>query len=354
MKKNDILFWKNKKVLVTGHTGFVGAWMCTVLQRYGADIYGLSLVEEENSLFENLKSDLHIRNYYVDLREYDLVKNVFDEVNPEIVIHLAAFGFVKECAYDPVRAYNTNVLGTVNMLENIKYCESVKNVLVVSSDKVYRNDGTLTEYLFRESDLLGGLDSYSASKTCEDLVAQSYFDTYLKERDITLNIVRPGNILGGGDHIQSRLIPSLLNGFYNGKPIEIRNKSAIRPWQHILDAVDAYLTVVLNSYGESGKMGIYNVGPEAGGQMSVGEIFEYLQQKFSKGDSLLKEETVSDVKEAGYLGISIQKLSNTLLWKPRKTITDTLDDVFDFFIKGKQKALYEICMEQIEKYIDNM
>ena len=352
MKKDDILFWKDKKVLITGHTGFVGTWMCIVLQRYGANIFGLSLEADKDSLFEKVKIDLNIKNYYVDLREYESVKKVLEETKPEIVIHLAAFGFVKECVIEPFRTYTTNVLGTVNFLEAVNNCEHVKNVLIVSSDKVYRNDGTLTEYMFNETDALGGLDTYSASKTCEDLVAQSYFDTYLKNKSINLNIVRPGNILGGGDHIQSRLVPSLLNGFDTGKPIEIRNKSAIRPWQHILDAIDAYLTIIVNSFEESGKIGIYNVGPEIDGQMSVGQIFEYLQNKFSDKEAIFEEETECSVKEAGYLGISIEKLSDTFLWKPHKNIRDILDDVYDFYIKSKEMPLYDICIEQIEKYIE--
>lgn len=352
MKKEDILFWKNKRVLITGHTGFVGTWMCIVLQRYGADIYGLSLEADTDSLFEKVKKDLQIKNYYVDLREYESVTKVFNEVEPEIVIHLAAFGFVKECVNEPFKTYTTNVLGTVNLLEAIKCCGAIKNVLVVSSDKVYKNDGILTNYMFSEIDSLGGLDTYSASKTCEDLVAQSYFDTYLKSKNINLNIVRPGNILGGADHIQSRLIPSLLNGFDNGKPIEIRNKSAVRPWQHILDAIDAYLTIIVNSFNDNGKMDIYNVGPEADGQMSVGQIFEYLQDKFADCNTIFEEKVESDVNEVGYLGISIEKMKDEFLWKPHKTIRDILDDVFEFYIDSKKKPVYDICIEQIERYID--
>lgn len=352
MKKADILFWKGKKVLITGHTGFVGTWMCIVLQRYGADISGLSLEAHKASLFEKVKNNLSIKNYYVDLREYESVTKVFDEVKPEIVIHLAAFGFVKECVSEPFRTYTTNVLGTVNLLEAVKDCETAKNVLIISSDKVYRNDVILTGHIFNETDSLGGLDTYSASKTCEDLVSQSYFDTYLKSKNISLEIVRPGNILGGGDHIQSRLIPSLLNGFDKGEPIEIRNKSAIRPWQHILDAIDAYLTIIVNLFEEKGRIGIYNVGPENDGQMSVGQIFEYLQNKFSKQDMIFEEETKRNVKEAGYLGISIEKIKDEFLWKPHKTIRDILDDVFEFYMESKNKTFYDICIDQIEKYID--
>lgn len=350
MNREESLFFKDKKVLITGHTGFVGTWMCMVLKRYGADIAGISLPPEKKSLYREAEEELHMKSYICDLRELEPVQQLLHEIKPDIVIHLAAFGFVKECVSDPIRTFSSNVMGTVHLLEASRTVSTIKSILVVSSDKVYENKSCENKRLFTESDSLGGIDIYSSSKTCEDIVAQSYYDSYLRKSGISCNIVRPGNILGGGDYIESRLIPSLLHGFAEHKPIEIRNRNAIRPWQNIFDAIDAYLTVIYKTWNDNDSVGIYNVGPDMCDQLTVGEISDYLGKKFEYENKYTEQEMESSVKEAAYLGVSIGKISQEFGWRPRKTITDTLDEIFYFWEKSKKNNVYEICMELVDSY----
>lgn len=343
-------FWKNKKVLVTGHTGFVGAWMCAVLKYMEVDVYGISLEADKESLYASIKNSLDVKEYIQDIRDFNRVSEIIELIKPEIVIHLAAFGFVKECYEDVRKAYTTNVIGTMNVLEAIRNCNSVSNVLIVSSDKVYLNKQNMNNYLFKEDEKLGGIDPYSCSKTCEDLIAQSYFDTYLKELGIKLNIVRPGNILGGGDHIKTRLLPSMLEKFSNDELVDIRHPNAVRPWQHILDAIDAYLYVVQKtSTVNHMNLEIYNVGPDIEGQMSVGEIASYISSKFINPKVQFGNE-LSGVKEAAYLGVDITKLKEKINWQPKKKITEILDDTYNFWEKSQEQDKYKLCREQIEAY----
>lgn len=346
-------FWNGKKVLVTGNTGFVGAWMCAVLKYMGSDVYGIALEAEPDSLYEQIRLSLSVTEYIQDISDYDKVKVILDDVKPEIVIHLAAFGFVKECYEIPVKAYQTNAIGTMNILEAIRNCDSVSNVLIVSSDKVYQNDETIGKYFFRENEKIGGIDPYSCSKTCEDMIAQSYYYIYYKDTNRTMNIVRPGNILGGGDHIKSRLIPSMLDKFQNNEVLDIRHPNAIRPWQHVLDAIDAYLTIIQKTFAdEKGLFNIYNVGPERDGQMSVGEIAEYISDKFEYS-KLQFDNSNKGVQEAEYLGVDITKIKEQIQWQPKKNIKDILDDCYDFWKQGRTQNKYILCLRQIEEYYNS-
>lgn len=343
-------FWVKKKVLVTGHTGFVGAWMCFVLKYMGAEVYGVALEAQEESLYENVREKLHIKEYIQDIRDSESVLHIINSIKPDIVIHLAAYGFVKECYEKPQRAYSTNVIGTVNILEAVRNCDSVKSILIISSDKVYQNDLDKNDYLFSEEDKLGGEDPYSCSKTCEDLIAKSYFYMYLKCEGKKLNIVRPGNILGGGDHIKTRLLPNMLEKFEKDELLEIRHPGAVRPWQHILDAIDAYLHVVQETYADSeSKLGVFNVGPNMENQMSVGEIAKYISDKFASPKLQFGSES-NGVKESAYLGIDITKIGNELGWAPKKNIKGILDDTYSFWAKSQSEDWYEVCREQIESY----
>ncbi len=350
MNRQECSFFKNKRILVTGHTGFVGSWLCMVLTKYGADVAGISLLPESKSLYCEVEKELRMESHICDLRNFEMVQQVMQEIKPEIVMHLAAFGFVKECMTEPIRTFSSNVMGTVNLLEACRYVPTVKSVLIVSSDKVYENSfGEIK--VFTEKDSLGGMDIYSSSKTCEDLIAQSYYDSYLKKMGISFNIVRPGNILGGGDYIQSRLIPSLLRGFEEHRPIEIRNRDAIRPWQNILDAIDAYLTVIYKTWNSlNPNIGIYNVGPEESGQMSVGEISDYLEGKMEGNGNVVESMMQLGIREAVYLGLSSEKIFTEFDWRPRRTMTDTLDEIFYFWEKSRTENIYHICMEIINSY----
>lgn len=341
----DRQFWKDKKVLVTGHTGFVGAWLCMVLKRVGADVTGFSLIEEEKSLYEKIKNRLGIKSIYGDLRDYKAIQDCVDEAKPEVVFHIAAFGFVKECFDDPARAYSSNVQGTLNLFEALRGMNKPCRIIVASSDKVYKNNDK-DMYLFAEDDPLGGSDPYSASKTCEDVLAQSYYDSYLKKDEFSLCIVRPSNILGGGDHNMNRLIPSIYFSLGQDRTPEIRNPDSVRPWQNIFDIVDAYITVA-----ERVEVGYeaYNVGPEQEGIKTVGEIASYVSGlygiEYDRADK-----SSSSVKEKAYLGLSIEKIKRELGWKPQRSLEQTLDEIYNFYRLDNGNNTYDLCVAQIKDY----
>lgn len=345
-------FWKNKKVLVTGHTGFVGTWLILTLQYLGADVFGISLKEDENSLYARVKDKLKIKNMYVDLRDKASVNGCVEAVRPDIVFHLAAFGFIQECFQDPERAYSTNVIGTMNLLEVLKDIAGIKTIIVASSDKVYKNTDENVQ-CFTEKDSLGGIDPYSCSKTGEDLLTQSYYHTYFKQNDIGMAILRPSNILGGGDHNHNRLIPHILDCIKNKVPLDIRNPQSVRPWQHILDMIDAYLFVAEYSW-DKGGLDIFNIGPKSEQIITVGEIADILleisgQEKQIKFGTINKKNTNI---EHSFLGLSIDKIFEELKWEPQKTIYDTLYDVWRFKQDELLSDSYEACINQIQQYYE--
>ena len=341
-------FWENKKVLVTGHSGFVGAWICAVLDCFGMDSYGFSLTEENGSIYGKIKSSLSTKCYYGDLRNYEDIAGCINSVKPDVVFHIAAFGFVKECFDDPNRAYSSNVQGTLNLFQALRETDFTGRIIVASSDKVYKNSGK-EAYLFTEEDPLGGSDPYSSSKTCEDILAQSFFDTYLSNDKCSLCVVRPSNILGGGDHNMNRLIPSIYYNLSNNKKPEIRNPDSVRPWQNIFDIVDAYLTVAERV--ERGCV-IYNVGPEEEGIKTVGEIAEYVSSLYGVQTISNDTELNRDSIEKGYLGLSINKIKRELGWRPKRTLEQTLKEIYDFYSKDDGKNTYDICMSQIKQYYE--
>lgn len=336
-----------KRIFVTGHTGFVGTWLCAVLTYFGCDVTGFSLPEDERALYGKIKDKIGINNVYGDLRDKETVDSIIKDVNPDIIFHIAAFGFVKECFDDSERAYSSNVQGTLNLFEAIKRIDKPCRIVVASSDKVYKNSG-MDACLFKEDDPLGGSDPYSASKTCEDILAQSSFDSYLATKGCALCIVRPSNILGGGDHNMNRLIPSIYYNLGCGKLPEIRNPNSVRPWQNIFDIVDAYLTVAEKV--ETGCR-IYNVGPEQEGIKTVGEISSYVSSLYGMESGKEKNfKTSFGVKEKAYLGLSIDKIKNELGWTPRRTLEQTLDEIYEFYIQDDGNNTYDLCSSQIKNY----
>lgn len=342
-------FYKDKKVLVTGHTGFVGAWLCMVLDCLGAEIIGFSLKEEKNSLYEKIKNDLSIKNYYGDLRNREEIRECIDKNQPDILFHLAAFGFVHECENDPYMAFSSNIMGTVNLLDAVRESTSINDIVIASSDKVYRNDD-MAVLLFKEKDSLGGIDPYSCSKTCEDLIAQSYFETYLKDQGKSVTILRPSNIVGGGDHNESRLIPSIISGIENNKKIAIRNPEAVRPWQYILDAVDAYVLMAVKAWNARAVQ-IYNIGPTPENIRSVGEIVKILSMSAAEAENIYCPDSHSQsLLEKRYLGLDIEKIKVETGWLPRKKIEETMHDTYNFYKERDYQNSYDLCRKYIKTY----
>lgn len=343
-------FYKNKRVLVTGHTGFKGAWLCAVLDYFGADVTGYALAPDEGSLFEKIKGTLSVKHTEGDIRDYESIRKTVDAFQPEIVIHLAALAQVKDCFDDPVRAYSTNVMGTVNLLESLRACDNVKSIIVVTTDKVYENKGDGAIYM--EDDLLGGADPYATSKTSMEHVVRAYRESYFQTggRFTGIATVRASNVLGGGDHIQSRLIPSILNAVAHGTTVELRNPNQTRPWQSILDALNGYLTVGRYLYESPKEFSQgWNIGPTVDGIRSVSWVVNKIQEFYNGLETVAGNKY--NVRESETLGLDIHKSLERLDWEPRLSCERVVELVVEFFT-GQQNGVMEeeLCRRQIEEF----
>lgn len=350
-RTNNKNFFRDKRILVTGHTGFKGAWLTAVLNYMGAKTMGYSLLPVKGCLFEQMCGEkLVTQNVIGDLTDHERLEETVLAFAPEIIIHLAAFGFMNECYSEPRRAYESNIIGTVNLLEVVRKCKSVKSLVVVSTDKVYFNKGDGAVYT--EEDQLGGTSPYSCSKTCMELIVQDYRETYFNsgDRKIGIGIVRASNVLAGGDHIQTRLIPSILKSVDGGIPVELRNPSQTRPWQSVLDALDGYLTVARYMY-EKPEMysGAWNIGPTKAGIKSVGWVFEKMQLYFN---GIKQEEAAQfNVRESETLGLDITKAITELDWCPKLVVDRVIEQVVEFY-KGQKQGIdaLSLCQTQIGEY----
>lgn len=343
-------FYRGKKVFVTGHTGFKGAWLIQVLHYLGAEVMGYALAPEENCLYEKIDGNDLIKNVTGDMCDYGTLESAVQGFQPEIIIHLAALALVKDCFDDPLRAYETNVMGTVNLMEAARHCGSIKSIVVVTTDKVYENKGDGAVY--KESDLLGGADPYATSKTCMEHVVRAYRDSYFQTADRMLGIgtVRASNVLGGGDHVQSRLIPSILNAVSEGRTVELRNPNQTRPWQSVLDALNGYLTVGRYLYENPGEYSEgWNIGPTPDGIRTVSWIFSKIKSTYNG----LEAETGLKfaVKESETLGLDIEKSLARLDWEPRLSCDRVVEQVTEYFMcKQSGENEREICSRQIMEF----
>jgi CDP-glucose 4,6-dehydratase len=274
-------FWQGKKVLITGHTGFKGSWLCLVLQRLGAEVIGFALPPPTTP---NMFSAVNIAKGMVsvlgDIRDLTSLQKIMNLHEPEIVIHMAAQSLVRYSYQHPVETYATNVMGTVNLLQAIRSVRSVRVVINVTSDKCYQNKEV--EKGYKETDVLGGYDPYSNSKACSELITASFRDTYFKDNKksiVSLATVREGNVIGGGDWAKDRLIPDVISAYLHHKPVEIRFPNAIRPWQHILEPLYGYLLLAESMYATRDQFSeAWNFGPDVSDAKTVNEVATYLCQ----------------------------------------------------------------------------
>ena len=232
-------FYKNKKILITGHTGFKGSWLCKILLESGADVTGYSLEVPDSSLFNKINLNAQMKSIIGDIRDFEKLEKIFRQTNPEIVFHLAAQPIVRESYENPMYTYETNVMGTVNILECVRNQLSVKSVLNVTTDKVYKNNEW--EWGYRENEELDGFDPYSNSKSCSELITNTYKRSFFENRQIGVSTARAGNVIGGGDFAKDRIIPDCVRAAINKKNIIVRNPNSIRPYQHVLEPLFAYL-----------------------------------------------------------------------------------------------------------------
>lgn len=348
--KRNVEFYKGKRVFITGHTGFKGAWMCAILNHLGADVTGYALPAETGSLFERIGGKEMINHIEGDVRDYALLKKSIEVSRPEIVFHLAALAQVKDCFENPVEAYSSNVMGTVNLLEAIRQIDFVKSVVVVTTDKVYENKGDGAVY--QETDLLGGGDPYATSKTSMEFVVKAYKESYFQSDGCRLGIatVRASNVIGGGDHVQTRLIPSILRAATGEGKVELRNPNQTRPWQSIFDALNGYMTVGRLLYDMPLQFSeSWNIGPKLDGIKTVEWVLNKIQNYYNGLEA--GEGVRLEVKESETLGLDITKSLERLDWQPIVSAEKMIEFVVDFFVRQKNsESEQSICQRQIAEF----
>lgn len=322
-------FYKNKKVLVTGHTGFKGTWLCRILVNSGAVVTGYSLdAPTTPNLFAIAGVKDKITSLKGDVRDYEHLYRVFDESQPEIVFHLAAQPIVRDSYENPRYTYETNVMGTVNLLECVRQFACVRSVLNITTDKVYYNNEWCWGY--REDEPLDGYDPYSNSKSCSELVTHSYKNSFFKERNIAISTARAGNVIGGGDFANDRIIPDCVRAVEKGDVIGVRNPYSTRPYQHVLEPLAAYLMIASKQYDNINYQGYYNVGPDDCDCVTTGDLVDLFCRCWGNGAKWEKQATVNAPHEANFLKLDCSKLKSIFKWQPRWHIEECMEKVCEF------------------------
>ena len=319
----DLLeFYRGKRVLITGHTGFKGSWLTRILALAGADITGYALdPPTEPSLFSILRLDETIRDIRGDIRDLGHLKDVFEKVRPEIVFHLAAQPIVRDSYREPVYTYETNVMGTVNVLECIRNCESVRSFVNVTTDKVYEN--LEWEYGYRETDRLDGFDPYSNSKSCSELVTHSYKQSFFGDGRCAISTCRAGNVIGGGDFASDRIIPDCIRAVSKGEKIAVRNPYSTRPVQHVLEPLALYLTVAERQWKDGTLAGSYNVGPDDSDCVCTGHLTDLFCEAWG-GDAVWINRSDNGPHEASFLKLDCSRVKKVFGWKPRYHVREAV------------------------------
>jgi CDP-glucose 4,6-dehydratase len=344
-------FWYDKRVLLTGHTGFKGAWMSLWLHSMGAKVQGFALAPPTTpSLFEEAKVGDLIQSNLGDIRDFAAVAKVVKEFKPEIVFHMAAQPLVRYSYDAPLETYATNVMGTAHLLESIRAIDSVRAVVNVTTDKCYENREWVWGY--REDEAMGGYDPYSSSKACSELVTAAYRQSFLDKAGIAVATARAGNVIGGGDWAKDRLIPDILRAFENKQPVSIRNPNSIRPWQHVLEPLSGYLLSAENLCAEPASFSqAWNFGPKDDDAKPVGWIVESMARKWGKEASWSFDEG-NHPHEAHYLKLDISKARQSLGWSPRWSLDQALDHTVEWHMAWMQgKDVRSQCIKQIEDYL---
>lgn len=344
-------FYRDKRILVTGHTGFKGAWLSKILVKAGAKIVGYALKPPtEPSLFEILNLKKEMVSIEGDVRDLRHLKEVFDKYQPELVIHMAAQPIVRVSYEDPVYTYETNVMGTVNLLECVRQTDSVKSVLNVTTDKVYENRELTRGYV--EEDFLDGYDPYSNSKSCSELVTHSYIKSFFQDRDIAVSTARAGNVIGGGDFAPDRVIPDCARAALEGREMSIRNPKSIRPYQHVLEPLYVYLTILERQYEDHSLAGYYNVGPDDADCVNTGHLVELFQKYWGEG-FFYQNRPDGGPHEAGFLKLNCDKLKRVFGWQPTRGIEDAIEWTVDWFrAYGAGEDMEQITSEQIARWYE--
>lgn len=347
----DLSFYKGKKVFVTGHTGFKGSWLCKMLSIAGAEITGYALNPPSSpSLFEiaGIESDIH--SVFGDIRDYKCLKAAFDAAQPEIVLHLAAQPIVRDSYKNPAYTYETNVMGTVNILECVRNSDCVVSFLNVTTDKVYLNKEWAWGY--RENEELDGYDPYSNSKSCSELVTHSYKRSFFTNRKVAISTARAGNVIGGGDFANDRIIPDCIRAALKHEDIIVRNPYSTRPYQHVLEPLYAYLMIAAKQYENNSCAGYYNVGPDDVDCFQTGALVDLFVKKWGNGLKWVNQYD-GGPHEATFLKLDCSKLKATFGWLPRWNLETAIEKTIEWTKCWFSNGDIRTCMDhQINDFIN--
>ena len=344
-------FWKNKKVFLTGHTGFKGTWLSIFLNMLGAKVYGYSLKPEMLSLFNQTKcSKIVKKNFILNINNLKQLKKKISETKPNIIFHLAAQPLVNESLKKPIDTFNTNIIGTLNVLEAAKIVKSVKSIVIITTDKVYKINPKGKSYI--ETDELGGKDPYSASKACAEILINSYISSFLKNlTTIKVSSARSGNVIGGGDYSKERLVPDILRAFNKNKSIIIRNPDHVRPWQHVIEPLYGYLILAEKLFfNKLSKLEYsWNFGPKKSSFITVKKVIDkFKKHKMIKKIWIKKNKNI----ETKILKLNSSKAIKHLNWRQKWNIDQTLKKIIEWNISVKKEKNYrKVCEKQIIEYL---
>lgn len=354
-------FFKNKKVLITGHTGFKGSWLTQTLLNWSTDITGIALKPSTSpSLFYLLDLKKHINNYFADIRNFKKVKEIIFKEKPEIIFHLAAQPLVRDSYDDPLYTFETNIIGTANILESMKEVGGVKSTIIITTDKIYEEKERARYY--KENDKLGGYDPYSSSKAGAEIVINSYIKSffnpknYRRYHNTLIASARSGNVIGGGDWLRDRIMPDIIRAvFENGEELIIRNPEAIRPWQYVMEPLSGYLLLAKKLYeGERKMSGAWNFGPKQGNYLTVKVLVEKVFKILGKKPYYkIKRELAK--YESQWLGLNIDKAKKILGWQPTLNLKETLDFTLSWYKSFYNKEnIISITNKQTENFFNKI
>jgi CDP-glucose 4,6-dehydratase len=345
------MFWQGKRVLITGHTGFKGSWLSFWLNHLGAEVCGFSLAPNTSpNLFDGLNLTNLVNSTIGDIRNLDLLKKTFEDFQPEIVFHLAAQPLVRRSYLEPIETYSTNVMGTINVLEAIRSVKGVKSVVVVTTDKVYENFESTIGYT--ENDRLGGFDPYSNSKACAELAVSAYRNSFFAKSETLIATARAGNVIGGGDWSEDRLLPDVFRSLIFGKELIIRNPNSVRPWQHVLEPLNGYMMLAEKLFsGDKSFAESWNFGPEEEDSKSVGWILEEIK-KLWNGEVNWKIAEGNHPHETNFLKLDSTKAKVKLDWNPELNFLEALKLTNKWYETFRDKNISsETTKQQIEFYL---
>ena len=347
-------FFHNKNILVTGHTGFKGSWLCQFLNLFNSKVTGFALAAEKVSLYNLLNLEKDINSNIADIRNFDQINRIVKDSKPEIIFHLASQPLVRYSYQHPIETWHTNVIGTANLFEAAKNCSQTKVIINVTSDKCYENKEW--DFPYRENDRLGGYDPYSSSKAASEILSTSYRNSFFNKMGIKLATARAGNVIGGGDFSEDRIVPDIIRSIKNKKELQIRSPNAIRPWQHVFEPLAGYMILAMKLYNNENCFNAYNFGPYSYDKKTVIDLIKIFSKSFSDLSYNINEQETKKMHEAKTLILDSSLAINQLNWKPLydcdRAINHTIE-WYKIYLENLQ-SIKEYSTNQIENYLSKL